>query len=245
MGDSMIARSFLIDIDGVLYIGKSPIHGVRECLERLDELEVPYRFISNSTRRCRSSVATRLRDLGYSVAEEKIFTPPIAAVEKIRRSGKDRCFLLATGDVHKDFEAAGIIPTEEDVDYVVVADAGENFTFDMLNKALRLILDGARIFAMEKDRYWMGPDGLVLSTGAFVAALEYASGKEAELVGKPSRNFFEMVLKDLGAKPSDSAMIGDDIFTDVGGAKAMGMKGILVKTGKYREDLVRSSGGAA
>ncbi len=235
-------KSFLIDLDGVLYVGKSPIFGVKECLMRLDELGHQYRFVSNSTRRCRSSVALRLRGLGYDVPEEKIFTPPMAAIDRIKRSGKDRCFLLTTGDVHRDFELAGITPSEEDVDYVVVGDAGSDFTFDRMNKALRLVLDGAEILALEMDRYWMEPEGLVLSTGPFVAALEYATGKKAELMGKPSPGFFQMGLRDIGASPSEAAMIGDDILTDVGGAKAIGMKGILVKTGKYREDLARSSG---
>lgn len=235
-------RSFLIDLDGVLYVGKSPIPGARECLKRLDEQGHEYRFVSNSTRRCRSSVAERLKGLGYDIPKEKIFTPPMAAIEKIKRSGKDRCFLLTTGDVHRDFEIAGITPAEEDVDYVVVGDAGNDFTFERLNKALRLVLSGAKILALEMDRYWMEPEGLVLSTGPFVAALEYATGKKAELMGKPSPEFFQMGLRDIGALPSEAAMIGDDILTDVGGAKAIGMTGILVRTGKYREDLARSSG---
>ncbi|HWQ18933.1 MAG TPA: TIGR01458 family HAD-type hydrolase [Methanotrichaceae archaeon] len=235
-------QSFLIDLDGVLYVGKKPIEGARECLERLDDLGYQYRFVSNSTRRCRSSVAQRLADLGYDVPPEHIFTPPLAAIEKIKRSGKERCFLLTTGDVHKDFVQAGIVTSEKDADYVVVGDAGTDFTFDRLNQALRLILDGAEILALEMDRYWMEPEGLVMSTGPFVAALEYATGKKAELMGKPSAEFFKIALKEIGAKPQEAAMIGDDILTDVGGGQALGMKGILVKTGKYRADLAERSG---
>jgi HAD superfamily hydrolase (TIGR01458 family) len=187
-------------------------------------------------------VAKRLSDLGYDVPANYIFTPPLAAVEHIKRTGKDRCFLLTTGDVHSDFEAAGITIADTDVDFVVMGDAGPKFTFDRLNIALRLILEGAEILALERDRYWMEPEGLVLSTGPFVAALEYATGRKARLMGKPSPEFFHLALKDMGAGPKDAAMIGDDIMTDVGGAQRLGMKGILVKTGKYREDLANSSG---
>lgn len=144
--------------------------------------------------------------------------------------------------MQRDFENAEISIAEEDVDFVVVGDAGRDFTFERLNKALRLILDGAEILALEMDRYWRESEGLVLSTGPFVAALEYATGKKAEVMGKPSRQFFELALKDLGKRPKDAAMIGDDILTDVLGAQAMGMKGILVKTGKYRADLLAGSG---
>jgi HAD superfamily hydrolase (TIGR01458 family) len=235
-------QAFLIDLDGVLYVGKSPVPGARECLKRLKDRGYGYRFVSNSTRRCRSSVAERLKGLGYDVPAEYIFTPPLAAIERMKELGKMRCYLLATGDVQRDFENAEISIAEEDVDFVVVGDAGRDFTFERLNKALRLILDGAEILALEMDRYWRESEGLVLSTGPFVAALEYATGKKAEVMGKPSRQFFELALKDMGKRPKDAAMIGDDILTDVLGAQAMGMKGILVKTGKYRADLAAHSG---
>ncbi len=235
-------QAFLIDLDGVLYVGKNPIPGARECLEALKDRGYSYRFVSNSTRRCRSSVADRLQGLGYDVPMEHIFTPPLAAIERMKESKKKRCYLLTTGDVHKDFEAAGISIADEDVDFVVVGDAGKEFTFERLNKALRLILDGAKILALEMDRYWMQSDSLVLSTGPFVAALEYATGKKAELMGKPSQKFFELALRDLGKRPEDVAMIGDDVLTDVRGAQEMGMKGILVRTGKYRADLAARSG---
>lgn len=235
-------QSFLIDLDGVLYVGGSPVPGVRECLEKMDEKGYGFRFVSNSTRRCRDSVAMHLKGLGYDIPANHIFTPSLKAIERMKSSGKERCFLLAAGDVFRDFEDARISISEDDVDYVVVGDAGNGFTFERLNQALRLILDGAEILALEMDRYWKEPEGLVLSTGPFVAALEYASGKKAELMGKPSGQFFQMALNDLEVKPEDAAMVGDDILTDVQGAQKMGMQGILVKTGKYRQDLAASSG---
>jgi HAD superfamily hydrolase (TIGR01458 family) len=234
--------SFLIDLDGVLYVGKEPIKGAKECLERMESLGYDYRFVSNSTRRCKSSVASRLQSLGYNVDENRIFTPPLAAIDRMKIAAKERCFLLTTGDVQRDFEDAGIIVDDKDVDFVIVGDAGERFTFESLNKAMRLILNGAGILALEKDRYWMEAEGLTLSAGPFVAALEYATGKEAELMGKPSRDLFLLALKDLGVEPKDAAMIGDDILTDVGGAQSMSMWGILVKTGKYRSDIALASG---
>jgi HAD superfamily hydrolase (TIGR01458 family) len=235
-------QSYLIDLDGVLYVGKNPVPGVRECLEKVEESGYSIRFVSNSTRRCRGSVAMRLKGLGYDIPANSIFTPSLRAIEFMKNTERDRCFLLTAGDVFRDFEDAKIRVSEEDVDYVVVGDAGNGFTFERLNQALRLILDGADILALEMDRYWKEPEGLVLSAGPYVAALEYASGKKAELMGKPSPEFFQMALNDLEVEPKDAAMVGDDILTDVLGAQKMGMQGILVKTGKYREDLAASSG---
>lgn len=236
------ASAFLIDLDGVLYVGRSPVPGARECLELMEERGYSFRFISNSTRRCRASVARRLSDMGYSIPPERIFTPSVAAIEKILRSGKRRCYLLSTGDLHRDFEDAGIALVEDGADFVVIGDAGSSFTFERLNRAFNQVLEGAEMIALEMDRYWRDSEGLVLSAGPFVAALEYATGKRAELAGKPSPDFFSIALNDMGVKPHDAAMIGDDIHTDVGGARRIGMLGILVRTGKYRPELVERSG---
>ncbi len=238
----MEARAFLIDLDGVLYVGDSPVAGARQALEYLDEQEIPYRFVSNTTRRSRRSIAERLADLGYAVPEGLIVTSPVAAVARMKERGQSRCFLLATGDLRRDFEQEGIEVVEKDVDAVVVGDAGENFTYETMNAAFRMLTEGADLIALEKDRYWMGEGGLQLSAGPFVAGLEYAAGVSAEVMGKPSQEFFTLALRQMGAEPHEAAMIGDDIRTDVGGAQAAGLRGVLVKTGKYREDVVRRSG---
>lgn len=232
----------LIDIDGVLYVGDRPVAGAREALQEFDRRGIPYRFVSNTTRRSRRSVAERLQNLGYAIPEPWIITAPVAAAAHLREGGRTRCFLLTTPDTRTDFEEAGITAVEEDADAVVVADAADGLAYDRLNRAFRLLMEGADLVALEKDRYWMGADGLMLSAGPFVAALEYAAGKEAEVIGKPSSAFFLRALRDIGAGPREAAMVGDDIVTDIGGARACGMKGILVKTGKYREETVRASG---
>lgn len=141
--------AFLLDLDGVLYVGGSPVPGARECLELMEEKGYSFRFVSNSTRRCRASVAKRLFDMGYRISPEHIFTPSVAAIERILRSGKRRCYLISTGDVHRDFEDAGIVIADDDVDFVVVGDAGSNFTFERLNTAFNHVLEGADIIALE------------------------------------------------------------------------------------------------
>jgi len=236
------AGAILIDLEGVIHEGNNPVKGVRECLDFLDDHGYGYRFISNSTRRCRKTIAQRLENLGFNVPIDHIFAPPIAALDKMKRTGKRRCFLLTMGDVNKDFQDAGITIAGTDVDFVIVGDAGEKFSFENMTRAFRLILNGAEILALEMDKYWADSSSLVLSAGPFVAALEYATDKDAELMGKPAPSFFELVLRELGVKPEEAAMIGDDILTDIGGAQRVGMKGILVKTGKFREEVVKHSG---
>jgi len=238
----MKGPAFLIDIDGVLYVGDQAVPGAAEAIRLLEESGQPYRFVSNSTRKSRASIAARLENLGFSVPASRIFTPPVAAIAAMKQDGRTRAAFLTTGDVDRDFADAGIYPTDCNPHWVVIGDAGDNFTYRSLTLAMRRILDGAGILALEYDRYWMGADGLMLSAGPFVAALEYATGKKATVVGKPSPEFFDLAVRDMGVERADTLMIGDDIVTDIGGAQAAGMRGVLVRTGKYRADTVASSG---
>jgi HAD superfamily hydrolase (TIGR01458 family) len=235
-------RGLLMDLDGVLYVGPAPVEGAAGALAALRSRGLPLRFLSNSTRRSRASVSARLQAMGLAIGEGEILTPAVAAARWLADRGMRRSLLLTTGDVDRDFRAGGITPVQERADAVVLGDAGEGFTYGSLNHAMRLVLDGALLVALEKDRVWMAEDGLSLSAGPFVAALEYATGREAQLVGKPSPDFFGQALQELGIPPGEAAMVGDDIRSDIDGAQRAGMAGILVRTGKYREDVVRASG---
>jgi HAD superfamily hydrolase (TIGR01458 family) len=234
-------RGFLIDLDGVLYVGDRPVPGAQEALDRFRKLGLPVRFLSNSTRRSRASVAGRLGGMGFAIREEEILTPAVAAAAMLRREGKT-AFLVTADDTRRDFIDAGIALIEDRPDTVVIGDAGDLFTYGLLTRAMRLVLGGAELVALERDRTWMGADGPMLSAGPFVAALEYATGTMAVCVGKPSPGFFAAALDCLGVPARDAAMIGDDIETDIGGVQRCGMQGILVRTGKFRDETLTASG---
>ena len=234
-------RGFLIDLDGVLYIGDHPIAGAQAAIDDLMQKNYIFRFVSNTTRKCRKTIASRLSAMGFDIPEEYIFTPPLAAIAYMKKTGKRHCYLFITGDVDRDFEQVCAQDTNDKKDYVIVGDAGETITYDRLNTAFRHIIEGAELIALEKDRYWMAHDGLSLSAGPFVQALEFASGKTAMVMGKPSRAFFNLALSDMGLQSDQVAMIGDDIAADIGGAHNAGMRSILVRTGKYREDAVENA----
>jgi HAD superfamily hydrolase (TIGR01458 family) len=129
---------------------------------------------------------------------------------------------------------AGLPPGEGEA--VVVGDAAQGFSYAALNAAFRKLLGGAEFVALARNRSLKDEDGaLSLDTGAFVAALEYASGQEAVVLGKPAPDFFRAAVAALGCAPEQAVMVGDDVESDVGGAMAAGLQGILVKTGKYRD----------
>ena len=143
-------------------------------------------------------------------------------------------------EVKRDF--AELEQADERADAVIIGDLGSAFGYDVLNRAFRQVMAGAELVALQKNRYWLTADGLSLDVGPFVAAIEYATGREAFVVGKPSLGFFELVLGDLGVPPASAAMVGDDVESDVGGALRAGLAGILVLTGKHRRGAARAAG---
>lgn len=234
-------RGLLIDLDGVLYVGNRVVDGASEAVGFLIDHGFPFRCVSNTTRKSRHTIAGHLSSLGFRIPENHIFTPPLAAVAHMKKTGRTHYYLLSTGDVNRDF--AETDPTDPDArpDWVIIGDAGNEVTYDTMNTAFRHLMDGAELIALENDRYWMAADGLSLSAGPIVKALEYATGKTAIVMGKPSPAFFCLALQDMHLRPEQAAMIGDDIITDIGGAHRAGMKGILVRTGKFRQDSLDTS----
>ena len=159
----------------------------------------------------------------------------------MQETGKHRAYLLTTGDGDRDFAGTCTDDGSTAVDYVIVGDAGDRVTYASMNHAFRCLMEGADLIALEKDRYWMDKDGLSLSAGPFAAALESATGKTATIVGKPAKAFFDLALRDMGLDARGVVMIGDDILTDIGGAQGAGMRGVLVRTGKFREDTLENA----
>ncbi|MFZ2455849.1 MAG: TIGR01458 family HAD-type hydrolase [Candidatus Altiarchaeia archaeon] len=233
--------SFLIDINGVLYTDNTPIAGAAETIDYLRDNKFSFRFISNATQSCRSTLHGKLKRFGFDIREKELFTAPIATARYVKKTKKLRCYLLTTGDVYKDFRKEGILRTGKKPDHVIIGDAGNEFTYERMNEAFNCLLAGADLIAMEKDRYWRSPEGLALCGGPYTAALEYSTGQRAHLIGKPSREFLHLALADMKAKPKDAIAIGDDLITDIAGAQRAGMRGFLVTSGKHKKGDVKRS----
>lgn len=233
-------RGLLIDLDGVIYIGNTPVPGAADTISWLKEKGYLFRFVSNSTRKSVRGIAGKLTAMGISAEPENIVTPAVVAATLARQKGWSRVFPVTTADVREDFLAAGIEPCTGSCDFIAVGDCGDSLSYSLLNRAFRLALDGVPLIALEKDRFFRDPDGLSLSAGPFVAALEYATGRQAELVGKPSPRYFLGALSSLGIPATEAAMVGDDLVSDVQGAMEAGMAGILVLTGKSSSGLPAS-----
>jgi len=232
-------RGLLIDLEGTVYQDLRLIPGAAEALAGLRERGIPHAFVTNTTSRPRSVLVRELSDLGLAVEPERLFTAPRAALEHLRRRGLRRCHLLLRPALREEFP--GIALDDESPEAVILGDLGDEMTFARLNRAFRLLLSGAELITLARNRYWRAEDGLRLDVGAFAAALEYASGRPAVLVGKPDPRFFRAALEWLGVLASEAAVVGDDLESDVGGAQSAGMRGILVRTGKHREEELAGS----
>ncbi len=243
MSDSLrldIVRGLLLDLDGTVYQDRRAVPGAVEALEVLRERGIPHRFVTNTTRLSRDGLVDLLGSLGIPAERHEIFTAPLAALRWLRSREVRRVALLVPEEGRPEF--ADLEVDDTDPEAVVVGDLGDGWTFEVMNRALSSLLGGARLVALQRNRYWRRGDELVLDAGPFVQALEFAAGVEAVVVGKPEPGFFQAASGSMGLEPGEVAVVGDDIGADVGRAQGAGALGILVRTGKHRPDDQARSG---
>jgi HAD superfamily hydrolase (TIGR01458 family) len=241
--DSPAMAAILLDIDGVLHVSGEPIPGASEAVAALRDAGHALRLVTNNTTRPRERLAGELRELGIEVDEEEIETTPLAAARLL--AGR-RVLALAMPAVHDDL-ARHVELVESEADVVLLGGASESgetnrvFAWERLNAAFAELRRGARLVCLHRNRWWQTSRGPLLDAGAFVAGLEYAAGVEAEVVGKPSGAYFEAALAALGAAAEEATMVGDDVEADVVAAKRAGLRGVLVRTGKFEEKTLAAA----
>jgi HAD superfamily hydrolase (TIGR01458 family) len=241
-------RAFLFDLDGTVYIGGQAVPGAAEVLAHLRRAGAAYRFVTNTTSRSRAMLADRLRGFGIEAGAEEIQTPMVAAAAALRERG---CRVVAPFSPAASLPDLGAVTLRGGVsaqagtvapDAILVGDLGERWSYRLMQEAFEYLMAGAALIALSRDRYFLRGDGLALDAGAFVAGLEYATGRQAVVVGKPSRAFFHTAAASLGLPSASIAVVGDDLWSDIRGAQEAGLAGWLVRTGKFRADALDASG---
>ncbi len=231
-------RGVLLDIDGVLHVSMRPIAGAADTLRWLDQKGYHTCFVTNTTTMARSTLAQRLQQIGLPIPETRLLTAPVATANYIRQHfPSKRCWVLTKGDTAADFAGIELVSSPDDgVGIVVIGGAEELLTYEAMNQAFRLVMNGAALLAMHTNMYWRTADGLQLDSGPYVRALELAIGKQAVVLGKPDQAFFEQALLMTGTQANETLMVGDDVENDIGGAQDAGIHGVLVYTGKHKPD---------
>ncbi|MBC8256415.1 MAG: TIGR01458 family HAD-type hydrolase [Candidatus Marinimicrobia bacterium] len=230
----------LFDLDGVIYQGDSLISGAKESINLIRQNNIPFRFITNTTRMTKKNLITRLQSMGLTLDVEEVFAAPHAAVEYCKIKGYKKIALVVPDkDMEEDFSDFEL--HAENPQAIVLGDMGNQFSFDLLNTLFNKILNGAEIVAMHKNKFWHSGNELTLDLGAFVAGLEFATGKEAVVIGKPNPHLFQLAVTPWGLPFKSIYMVGDDIDGDIRGANNVGMQSVLVRTGKYRRESLNCS----
>lgn len=241
-------RAALIDLDGTVYTGAGLIPGADRTIAALTRRGIPFKFVSNSTGRSRRLLVERLASYGLATTTDHVVTAVRAGVQLLQARGVKTIMPFVAEPALEDLTEFRVMggtsgqPTGK-VDAVVLGDLAHKWNHALLNEAFRALLDGALLVALQKDRYWLGSTGLELDVGPYAAALEFATNREALVAGKPNADFYRAALASLDAAPGrDTVMIGDDLWSDVQGAQRAGLQGWLVRTGKFRENVLAASG---
>jgi HAD superfamily hydrolase (TIGR01458 family) len=234
--------ALLLDIDGVLVTSWKPLPGAVETVASLRAHGVPFRLITNTTTHTRGGLADTLRAAGFDFDPSEIVTAVTATAAHLRTHHEGaRVFVLSDGDPRPDLTGVEIVDVDE-ADVIVLGGGCDGFSYATMNRMFRRLNEGAAFVAMHRNMYWRTNGGLQLDGGAFVAALEAASGLTPFVCGKPAAACFHAALEMLGADPARAAMVGDDVVNDVAGAQTAGLTGVLVRTGKFRPgDLDRGT----
>ena len=240
--DSPSMAAILLDVDGVLHVSGEAIPGAAAAVNRLREVGHRLRFVTNNTTTSRAALAEELRAMGIQLEDEELQTTPRAAAKAL--AGR-RVLALTMPAIVEDLEGVELVGDSPEV--VLIGGADEtpetNSVFSYMNiaRAFAEIDAGAELYSLHKNPWWQTSRGPLLDSGAFVAGLEYATGIEATVLGKPSPAYFLAALEAVDADPELTWMVGDDIEADIRGAQAHGMKTALVRTGKFRPDVVERS----
>ncbi len=232
-------KALLIDLDGVLYQENELIPGALETLQWIEQQQIDYLFVTNTTSRSRQSLLKKFDQMGFHTTVDHIITPIVAASKWLQQKSITSAALLVKADACVDFVGLEAIDSvaESGAEAVIIGDLGEDWDYPTLNRAFRLLMSDPQpvLIALGMTRYWQSADGLSLDVAPFIKALEHAADCQAEVIGKPSTAFYQSALTLLGNSAEQVIMIGDDIVGDVDGAQKAGLQAILVKTGKFRQ----------
>ena len=228
----------LIDLDGVIYQSDRVIDGAVETLDWIRAQRIPYLFVTNTTSRSRSALLQKFESMGFHARPDDIVTPIVAASQWLDERELKHAALFVSEGACEDFTGIQQVALDSDdaIDAVVIGDLGAAWDYSLLNRAFRMLMREPKpeLIALGMTRYWRGADGLNLDVAPFIRALEHAASCGAHVLGKPAPAFFQASLALLGAQPGQAMMIGDDILGDIEAAQACGIRGIQVRTGKFR-----------
>lgn len=234
-------RGFLIDMDGVIYRGNEQIKGAIEFINNLRKIDVPFMFVTNNSQRTPIDIATKLCRLGYNVEQKHIYTSALATASYLsKHKPGGTAYVIGEGGLLTALNNAGFAVVDSKPDFVVIGE-GRTMTLETMEKAVQMVVDGAKLIATNLDPSCPTQDGGVRpGCGAYVKMLEETTGIKAFSPGKPSPVIFREARKKMNLRTAETIMIGDTMETDILGAVQLGYKGILVLSGGTSREQISS-----
>jgi HAD superfamily hydrolase (TIGR01450 family) len=241
----MTVGGVLFDIDGVLTTSWEPIEGAAETLGVLNRNQIACSYLTNTTTRTRSQIADALGRAGMEVRPDEVITAAVLTAEYVRQQYPDaRCFLVNSGDITEDMPGIDLVAStdyrdgEDAPDVVLLGGAGPEYDHLTLSRVYDWMAQAVPVVAMHRSTAWNTAEGLRIDTGMYLIGMEQTSGRKATAVGKPAPEGFLAAAGRLGVEPDQMYMVGDDLNNDVLAAQVVGMTGVLVRTGKFRQDTL-------
>lgn len=227
-------RGVIFDIDGVMTFQGRVYPGAVQVVEALREKGIALCFLTNSTLKSRASCAEKLNNAGFRVYDREVITASYATAVYIKSLNPRSCWVMVDREGIDEFR--DLPQDNSNPEYIIMGDNRSRFDFTHLNQALRLLLKGAKLVAMQTELLDTSMGDIELNVGSWVGMLERAAGVHAVSIGKPSPFVFELALRTMGLDKREVVVVGDRISTDVRGALDSGMLSVLVKTGEFDED---------
>src|SRR5262249_34487380 len=230
-------RTYLIDMDGVLVRGRTPVPGAAEFLERLQARGIRYLVLTNNPPYTPRDLAHRLNGIGLPIVDTQIFTSAMATALflKSQRPSGGTCFVIGESGLTGPLHDAGMVLTGSEPEYVVLGET-RSYSFEQITRGIRFLLGGARFVATNPDAAGPSEGGVAPACGALAALMEKASGVSPFFVGKPNPLMLRTALNHIGAHSEDAVMVGDRMDTDIIGGVEAGMETTLVLTGVTRRE---------
>ena len=231
MSTDLSSLAIFFDIEGTLTHEGRPIAGAIEVLRMVRDGGASIRFLTNITNRMPQTIAEDMRTCGLPANDEEIFTAASACATYVGLRKLETVRLIIPEEVRPLF--AGLKEDKHSPSAVIIGDVAEQFDFPLLDDVFRQINEGSQLIAMSRNLFWFNKGRKQLDAGAFISALELATGREATVCGKPSDVIFSMAVNSLENPECRILVVGDDIKSDIAGAHQAGLEAVLVGTGKY------------
>lgn len=234
-------KAFIIDMDGTILHGGAEIPGSFQFLKKLMDNNIPFRVITNSVSKSVEDMAVKMKNAGFDISASFIINPIIAVNSFLEERNKNSYFFVGSSDIQSQLS---IQPSfENNPEYIILCDFEYiNCNYTLLNQIYKYLVNGAELLSTSYSDFYLSKEGPKVDTGAFTKMFEILGNQQATIFGKPSSMLYEVALKQMGVDKEDVIAIGDDVLTDIKGAKDYGITSALVQTGKYKsgdEDKIK------